>query len=935
MKININSAKEEELRQIPGIGQSIARLIIRFRETYGVVKREALNLALRGNLPQEVINMIDFSDGSDPFDFDVDSLPMVPKTDQWDPFMDFKHDQRRRERSPLQGKILSPTRSPAKSLTKSPSKSPEKWEPLNTRPVLTLPGYMARGSGLGVAASGFGLGHASDREDDRPIKPMPDLGDLFKSPKKPQKIQPSKPSPQKKQPSKPSPQKPHKKQPGITYEIPKEQLETKKTVTKPRQSGGEMKRLEPTYRNSGAEKSGQSGRREKQESSDKKSPTRSSDRHSPKKGQKKSRGHSGSRSRSRGRSVDKVVRQKTPKYHSGKTDSKSDKSKKQSKGHSRSRSHDSNKASGSPKKSRSSRSRPRSESHHSDRQRKSKHSDRSRSRSREHSGKSRDNNGKSKSSRSRSRDHSYKSSDKNKQPRSSRSRSRSRSQQCSRLHNKAKHSGRSRSRDYSDKHRGSDKNSRSSKSHSRSRDSDTSRHSDTKKSKHSKGSRSRSRSHGRHSRKSDHHNRSNKKSSRRSRSRSRSDSYSSSGSDSSFFSRSRSRSYSRSSSRSRDRSTHRSHKKGSKHHSHGHRSRSSSKSRSRSSRSKHHGKSKKHKKSKRHRHRSSRSRSSSRELRSHRHHRRSRSNGRKSRSHKHHSSSYDSESDFSRDRHHKRHGDPRKLPKSLRFDGKSNWMSFKRKFKSYRQVLNWSETESKDYLLWSLEGKALDFVTVSATKIEEYSFRKIVKKLESRFGVQELKETSKAKFRQACQKPDESLEDWADRVMTLATPAFVDLPEHHLKKEAIAKFCQGCCDKDAAKQVCFEQPSTMEEALNMVKHHQYISQAVDGKRQKKSADVSVNAVQSPSEARVEQLIASALKDFAKKLPKDSPTNLTPPKPDQKGDAKKKIRCFFCKRFGHMKKDCKVWKMVMERQEAKGKDLNGKGLDGKTTQASPR
>ena len=129
-----------------------------------------------------------------------------------------------------------------------------------------------------------------------------------------------------------------------------------------------------------------------------------------------------------------------------------------------------------------------------------------------------------------------------------------------------------------------------------------------------------------------------------------------------------------------------------------------------------------------------------------------------------------------------------------------------------------------------------------------------MKKLESRFGVPELKETSKAKFRQAYQKSEESLEDWADRAMTLATPAFVDLPEQHLKQQAIAKFCRGCCDKDATKKVCFEQPFTMEEALNLVKHHQYISQAVDGKKQRKGTEASVNASQSPSEARINNLL---------------------------------------------------------------------------------
>ena len=81
--------------------------------------------------------------------------------------------------------------------------------------------------------------------------------------------------------------------------------------------------------------------------------------------------------------------------------------------------------------------------------------------------------------------------------------------------------------------------------------------------------------------------------------------------------------------------------------------------------------------------------------------------------------------------------------------------------------MRWSEKESKHYLMWSLEGKALDFLTITKIDLEKYSFRKIMKKLETRFGVKELTETSKAKFRQAFQKQDKPLEDWADRVMAL------------------------------------------------------------------------------------------------------------------------------------------------------------------------
>ena len=123
--------------------------------------------------------------------------------------------------------------------------------------------------------------------------------------------------------------------------------------------------------------------------------------------------------------------------------------------------------------------------------------------------------------------------------------------------------------------------------------------------------------------------------------------------------------------------------------------------------------------------------------------------------------------------------------------------------------------------------------------------------------------------------------------MTLATPAFVDLPEDHLKKEAIARVCQGFTDKETAKHACFEQLETMEEALNLVKHHQYISQAVDGKKAKREYEASVNAVQTPSEARVEQLIRSALRDFAAKL-QESSTSLSSSSETEKKLKRRKV-----------------------------------------------
>lgn len=88
--IHINTATPEELKKIPGVGDKIAASIIRMREIYGVIKKDALSFLLKGTISQEVYNMIDFSEAKpDPFDFNFANLPSVPKSAVWEPLKSF------------------------------------------------------------------------------------------------------------------------------------------------------------------------------------------------------------------------------------------------------------------------------------------------------------------------------------------------------------------------------------------------------------------------------------------------------------------------------------------------------------------------------------------------------------------------------------------------------------------------------------------------------------------------------------------------------------------------------------------------------------------------------------------------------------------------------------------------------------------------------
>ena len=140
MRINVNTANAEELKQIPRIGDKVAQLLIQFRDTYGVVKREALNLALRGNLSSEIVDLIDFSVPklNDPFEIDLHCLPSVPKTDSWEPLVSFAHQtasRRSRSRSPSKSKTddWQPlTLASSRSRSRSPVElKTGRWQPLS------------------------------------------------------------------------------------------------------------------------------------------------------------------------------------------------------------------------------------------------------------------------------------------------------------------------------------------------------------------------------------------------------------------------------------------------------------------------------------------------------------------------------------------------------------------------------------------------------------------------------------------------------------------------------------------------------------------------------------------------------------------------------------------------------------------------------------
>ena len=310
------------------------------------------------------------------------------------------------------------------------------------------------------------------------------------------------------------------------------------------------------------------------------------------------------------------------------------------------------------------------------------------------------------------------------------------------------------------------------------------------------------------------------------------------------------------------------------------------------------------------------------------------------------------------------------LPKSLSYDGKGSWQAFLTKFGKFAAIYEWTEEEKRDYLCLCLTDKASEFYALTTDRHVEMTYAEVVEKLEKRFGYRELPETAMVTFSSAVQREEESLDEWADRVLTLAGKAFRELPDAFMTQQAILRFCMGAREKEAGEQVVNQRPQTIEQAIDKMKWAIHTHGLMYGRpkavRQVVSAEeVQVAEVrvgdQSKSNGRVEALekrvgkleekMDAVMGKLDKLLARQSRSPTSSPSRqcyncNEAGHFRRECpklrsrtpspvrndRCFECNGYGHMKKDCpNVTRdeqgntlSSKEGKRVKFADLNGRG-----------
>ena len=165
----------------------------------------------------------------------------------------------------------------------------------------------------------------------------------------------------------------------------------------------------------------------------------------------------------------------------------------------------------------------------------------------------------------------------------------------------------------------------------------------------------------------------------------------------------------------------------------------------------------------------------------------------------------------------RRHKSP-PLPKPQVFSGKKGeWNGFIFQFRKTARYFGWSQQEKGDRLLASLRGKAVDFIMSKPKEVQD-DYQALKDVLEVRFGKLEHPTSARRQLSYLRQEEGESLEDYADKVLTKVLEAYPGIDEEMEQDLAKEAFLRGCNHRSAAYAAAEKDPVTLQEALEEVQN---------------------------------------------------------------------------------------------------------------------
>lgn len=261
------------------------------------------------------------------------------------------------------------------------------------------------------------------------------------------------------------------------------------------------------------------------------------------------------------------------------------------------------------------------------------------------------------------------------------------------------------------------------------------------------------------------------------------------------------------------------------------------------------------------------------------------------------------------------------MAKMMTFDGKSDWRSFRLQFEELATTYHWNNDIKLRKFVECLRDRALSFYSGQQERIRRH-YQNLVDRMERHFGRREPPATIRRRLHNMKQALDEPLEDFAEKIHTMAQEGYTGAPEDIVEIVAVEAFLKGCTDKSAALFAMNQNPESIYTALDMVTtaiHNQRLLGTKHGNDLRRVSFEEEQMDEIPRVRQIQNVKNSEMDNLKSEVAMlkqgmmENTKNITEilhllktskqnrgrsPSP-----ASRTFRCFKCNEAGHLMKDC--------------------------------
>lgn len=225
------------------------------------------------------------------------------------------------------------------------------------------------------------------------------------------------------------------------------------------------------------------------------------------------------------------------------------------------------------------------------------------------------------------------------------------------------------------------------------------------------------------------------------------------------------------------------------------------------------------------------------------------------------------------------------------FDGKGSWKNYHVQFEAAAVANHWTTEEKATALTLSLRGDAANILqSLPPEDLHEYD--KLVKCLETRFGLEHLQGLYHCQLKGRQQRPKESLQEYELDIVRLTRLAYPDTPEKVLECLAVQAFADGLRDEDVKQAVLLSRSKTITAALSCALEFEA---------------VKANSRNTAKVREVEALTENQETNYLRKLVEEIISGKQMP-------IRKSVQCWNCGKKGHVRRQCKVKEADTDRPQ---------------------